>query len=235
MNDPTYVGDELTVFKDAVNWKAYFASKLRPYLQGDVLEVGAGLGGTTRVLCDGTQRSWLCLEPDPALVANLRESGREQPYALEPEVVVGDLRALDPARRFDAILYIDVLEHIEDDAAELRRARAFLRSGGALIVLSPAFQSLFSAFDQAVGHFRRYTRPTLAAAFPPDLRRERLFYLDTIGMLTSLANRLLLKQGTPNPGQIRLWDRVILPVSRVVDPLLFHSFGRSVIGVYTAP
>lgn len=232
MNEQTYVGDELTVFQDAVNWKSYFRRSLAPYIRGDVLEVGAGMGGTTRILCDGTQKSWLCLEPDPALVEKLEAFGREQPYALPPEVKVGSLASLDPNRTFDTVLYIDVLEHIEDDRAELERAAARLRTNGHLIVLSPAFQFLFSEFDKAVGHYRRYTAKTLAAVFPRSLKRERLFYLDSVGMMTSLVNRFLLKQGTPNAGQIKLWDRAIVPISRVVDPLLFRSFGRSVIGIY---
>src|SRR5690242_16940831 len=103
MNDSTYIGDELTVFQDAVNWKAYFASRLAPFVRGDVLEVGAGIGGTARALCDGRQSSWLCFGPDPALVAKLQESGRGRPFALPPEVQVGGLAAIDPARRFDAI------------------------------------------------------------------------------------------------------------------------------------
>ena len=232
MSEATYVGDELTLFKDAIRWKSYFASRLRPYLTGDVLEVGAGLGGTTRLLCDGSESSWVCLEPDPVLVAQLRTSIDEAPLPLRPEVIVGDLGDVDPDRRFDAILYIDVLEHIEDDTGELLRARDRLRDGGALIVLSPAFQFLFSEFDRAVGHFRRYTRSSLAAVFPEGMRKDRIFYLDSVGMLTSLLNRFVLKQGTPKPEQIRLWDRAIVPVSKVVDPCTFYSFGRSVIAVY---
>jgi protein-L-isoaspartate O-methyltransferase len=61
----TYVGTELELFCDANNWKAYFRDLLAPYPGGDVLEVGAGVGATTRVLCDGLQTSWLALEPDP--------------------------------------------------------------------------------------------------------------------------------------------------------------------------
>jgi SAM-dependent methyltransferase len=232
MPETTYLGDELTLFQDAKNWKAYFASRLAPYLEGDVLEVGAGLGGTTRVLCDGRQKSWLCLEPDPALARRITEAHANAPFPRAPEVVAGSLDDLAPGRLFDAILYIDVLEHIEDDRAELERAAARLRPHGALIVLSPAFESLFSEFDRAVGHYRRYTKSTLAAVFPPTLHREKLFYLDSIGMLTSLVNRYLLKQGTPNPGQIKLWDRAIVPLSRIVDPLLLRSFGRSIVAIY---
>ena len=235
MTEYTYVGQELDLFAHAVNWKAYFHARLAPFIRGDVLELGAGIGGTTRTLCDGNQESWLCAEPDAEMAERLRQTARDEPYPVEPEVLAGGLVDLDPARRFDAILYIDVLEHIEDDRGELERAKAFLKPGGRLIVLSPAFQFLYSPFDAAVGHFRRYTARSLAAVMPQDLRREKLFYLDSVGMLTSLLNRFVLKQGTPDIDQIRLWDRVIVRVSRFVDPLTFFSFGRSVIGIYAKP
>lgn len=230
--DYSYVGGELTLFKDARCWKRYFAGRLRPFLRGDVLEVGAGIGGTTRTLASGQERTWTCLEPDPKLAAILGAEHAREPFPIAPRVVVGDLAALPTEERFDTVLYIDVLEHIEDDHGELVRAAARLRDGGHLVVLSPAYQFLFSEFDRAVGHHRRYTRRTLAAAFPSELTRARLFYLDSVGMMTSLANRLVLSQGEPTPQQIRLWDRVLVRMSRLVDPLVLWSFGRSVIGVY---
>lgn len=232
MPEATYVGDELTLFSEARNWKAYFARHLAPFLHGDVLEVGAGMGGTTRALFDGKQSSWLCLEPDPALAAKLRENLRTNPRSPQPEVAVGTLDDLDPARTFDAILYIDVLEHIEDDRAELARAARRLNPGGTLIVLAPAYSFLFSEFDRAVGHFRRYTSSSLSAVFPSDLHFEYGIYLDSVGMLTSLVNRFVLKQGTPKPSQIKMWDRVLVPISRIVDPLVLLSFGRSVVVIH---
>ncbi len=50
-----YQGKELELFERAENWKRYFASFMSPYIRGDVLEVGAGIGGTTKVLCNGQQ------------------------------------------------------------------------------------------------------------------------------------------------------------------------------------
>jgi 2-polyprenyl-3-methyl-5-hydroxy-6-metoxy-1,4-benzoquinol methylase len=227
-----YVGEELDLFALAVNWKRYFRSQLADVIRGDVLEVGAGIGETTRHLCDGRQRSWLCLEPDAQLAARLESSIARGGLSPTPRVQIGTLADVDSEARFDAILYIDVLEHIEHDAEELRRAAALLGRGGCIVVLSPAFGFLYSEFDRAVGHFRRYTRRTLAAAFPASLRRRQLRYLDGVGFLASLANRMLLHQSIPSRQQIELWDRRMIPVSRLVDGLFQRWFGRSVLAVY---
>jgi hypothetical protein len=113
------------------------------------------------------------------------------------EVQVGTLHDVAEAFWFDTIIYIDVLEHIENDRAELVRAAGFLRAGGHLVVLAPAHQWLFSPFDAAIGHYRRYTRRTLAQLAPPELTLIRLDHLDAVGVLLSLGNRSGLRQRMP--------------------------------------
>jgi len=228
----SYVGNELELFADAVNWKRYFRSAIADRLVGDVLEVGAGIGETARHLLDGRQRSWLCLEPDDRLATRLRAWAESGNLAPRPTVQIGTAADVNPRSRFDAILYIDVLEHIEDDRAEMARAAELLAPRGALIVLSPAFQQLFSDFDRSVGHYRRYTRASLARVMPPALRQVRLRYMDSVGFLASLSNRALLRQALPTRRQIALWDRMMIPASRALDPLLARGFGRSVLAVY---
>jgi SAM-dependent methyltransferase len=228
-----YVGSELDVFSLAANWKRYFARLIQPFILGDVLEVGAGIGETTGALYDRRVTRWVCLEPDARLAKRL--ANRAVTQNLRVEIVVGDISAVGSTERFDAIIYVDVLEHIRNDEQELRFAAARLNEGGHLIVLAPAFQCLYSRFDESIGHERRYTRRTLATAFPRNLERVALFYADSIGMMLSLANRLLLRQSLPRERQILLWDRVVIPLSRLVDPLVLRSFGRSVIGIYRAP
>ncbi|HEY3494640.1 MAG TPA: class I SAM-dependent methyltransferase [Polyangiaceae bacterium] len=225
----SYVGEELELFSDAANWKAYWSRRLRPYVRGDVLDVGAGLGATFDYLAEAAD-TWTCLEPDAELCARLAE--RLDRHPLPPRVECGTLAKLDPVERFDAVLYIDVLEHIEDDRAELERAGRALRSGGHLIVLSPALPGLFSEFDRRVGHFRRYTRASLLDLAPPGLVPERWFFLDGIGVVASIFARMS-GRGSPTPAQIRLWDRVMVPFSRVTDLATCRLFGRSIVAIWT--
>jgi SAM-dependent methyltransferase len=227
-----YVGSELELFAAATNWKSYLSRQLQGFLGDRVLEVGAGLGTTTLNLCRRPHRRWVCLEPDPAMTATLqgkRESG-ELPACCE--VRAGTLADLPADEKFDSIIYIDVLEHIEDDRAELQRAAEHLGPGGRIVVLAPAHQTLYSPFDKSIGHFRRYNRQMLSAAAPDGLPCERLKYLDTVGLLASLGNRYLLGSGMPTPRQIWTWDKLMVPVSRLIDPLLCYSLGKSILGVW---
>jgi SAM-dependent methyltransferase len=225
-----YVGNELELFEAARNWKRYFSSRIRPFIRGDVLEVGAGLGVNTPYLCNEAVASWSALEPDARLCDELsaRLATIDQP--VESKAIRGTLAALPPESRFDAILYIDVLEHIEDDRGEFAQAFARLKPGGALCILCPAHQRFFSPFDAALGHYRRYDKPMFRGL--SSHQPHRLEYLDTVGMAASLANCLMLRQSYPTAGQIALWDRCMVPLSRIVDRLTFGTMGKSVLGVW---
>ncbi len=232
VNDYCYEGHELQIFAHAKNWKQYYARHLAPHICGDVLEVGAGIGATTNVLRRMDHESWTCLEPDPQLADAIGKPNGQAGLSITPEVVVGTLNDLAADRKFDTVLYIDVMEHIEDDSEEMAAAEDRLNPGGKLVVLCPAHAFLFSEFDRQIGHFRRYNKKMFAALTPAKLHLVDLFYLDSCGMLLSAANRLLLRSSSPTVGQIRTWDRVFVPISRICDRLLFRRVGRSVIGVW---
>jgi SAM-dependent methyltransferase len=235
MNAYQYIGNELELFSAAVVWKSYLRRHIDPFLGAEVLEVGAGLGGTTRLLCRPQQDSWICLEPDAELARSLSLAISRGDLPGRCQVVVGTLEQMPTPSRFDTLLYIDVLEHIEDDRSELERAAAHLKPGGYLAVLGPAHPWLYSPFDRAIGHYRRYTRPSLRELTPQGLIQVRSVYLDSIGMLASLGNRMFLKNSMPGPGQIAFWDKVLVRCSRMIDPLLLYSLGKSVLSVWRRP
>lgn len=233
MTTGAYVGSELELFEAAIVWKAYLRSQIAPHLGRRVLEVGAGIGSTTRALCSGNHDRWTCLEPDADMAARIAASIASGGLPSCCEAVAGTLASLpDDVEPYDAILYIDVLEHIEDDVEEVRLATRRLRPGGRLVVLAPAHQWLYSPFDAAIGHHRRYSRAALVALTRDDLRLTMLRSLDTVGLLASAGNRFLLRDAHPTPGQIRLWDRVLVRASKVVDPLFGYRLGKSVLAVW---
>lgn len=235
MVELAYEGGELALFAAAKNWKRYLADVLEPYLRGHVLEVGAGIGATTRALTQASGvREWTAIEPDRELLAQLTEGANELTRArgFTVRALSGTLLDLPSRPEFDTILYIDVLEHIEDDLRELSYARERLREGGHIVVLAPAHQALYSEFDRQVGHHRRYDRRSLRALTPSGTRLVALRYLDSVGVMASLANRLLLRAALPSKRQIGFWDGVLVPASRVLDSLTRGAIGKSVLAVF---
>src|SRR5215203_6055783 len=144
--DYVYAGSELDTFKVARNWKRYWSEVLAPYVGETVLEVGGGAGANIPYLLNPRVTRLVSLEPDARLLEQLKAAGHTL-RATETAVIQarhGTLSDLPADERFDTIVYLDVLEHIEADRAELLTAANRLTPRGHLLVLAPAFQSLYS-------------------------------------------------------------------------------------------
>jgi SAM-dependent methyltransferase len=228
----SYVGSELELFANATNWKKYIGAKLRPYISGSVIEVGAGLGSSTKYLCDQSHARWLCLDPDARHVAHLNGliASRKLPACCKARR--GILADLAPDQRADTIIYVDVLEHIESDEAEMRTAAAHLAPRGHIVVLSPAFNFLYSPFDESIGHYRRYERKDAKRLTAQSLTLRALFFLDSIGFFASAANRLIMRKSQPSSHDIQIWDKALVPISVISDIILGRLFGKSIVMIW---
>lgn len=225
-----YIGTELGTFAEAHRWKSYWTSQIGRFVRGHVLEVGAGIGANMPYLIERASR-WTWLEPDPSMASELSEAASRYPGG-PIDAISGSIVSAGARAPFDTILYIDVLEHIADDVNELRNAFELLAPGGHLVVLSPAHPWLYSPFDAAVGHFRRYTTRSLTAIAPPGSSQVYLRQLDILGILLSAANRFILRSSTPSSKAIWVWDRLFVPLSRLFDLVVGYSLGRSIAVVW---
>jgi hypothetical protein len=232
VNNFSYIGTELELFANATVWKSYVRRRVTPYLGPEVLEVGAGIGATTRVLCRGDHRRWVCLEPDPELARQVEQCIHEGILPSYCTLMRGTLEQIERSSAFDTVLYIDVLEHIENDLREMARAAEVLVPHGHLVVLSPAHNWLYTSFDKAIGHYRRYSRRALSRLTPPTLELVRIDYLDAVGLLASSANRFLLRKDMPSARQIAIWDKGMVRASQWLDPVLGFNLGKSILGIW---
>ena len=226
-----YEGDELSLFAGADLWRQYWLSQVTPFLGNSVLEVGAGVGSVTRIAATN-HSSWVAVEPDAEQALSICSCSERHPE-LGVQVVHGTIADLDTDRsNFDAVLYADVLEHIGNDRRELAEAVHRVRLGGHVIVLVPAHQWLFSPFDTAVGHYRRYNRKSLSVIAPSEVELVRSRYLDSMGMLASVANRVMLRQEIPTERQVAMWNSRLVPISQRVDAAIDYRMGKSLLMVW---
>src|SRR5262249_21951962 len=148
----SYAGRELPLFAGAKNFHRYYRDLLGRWIRGHVLEVGGGLGSMTSALLECPIASLTVCEPDPQQAAAL-----EARFAGRARIVAGQLSDVpSTCGPFDTIVYIDVLEHVDDDRAEVSRALGRLTPDGSLLIGGPAYAWLYSPFDAAIGHRRRY-------------------------------------------------------------------------------
>jgi len=225
-----YIGNELQLFDKARNWKLYINRFISTYLRDYILEVGAGIGGTTKILCVGKQKEWLCLEPDKSLsivIDQLIARNRLPPCCATK---IGHLSDLNNEKKFDAILYIDVIEHIENDHEEISNASKHLNQKGVIVILAPAHEFLCSPFDKSLGHFRRYSKKRMYSLIPEGFKaKKRVIFLDFSGLFALLFNKFFLRKQIPSLKQVLFWDRFLVPISMILDRLLRFNFGKSLL------
>jgi hypothetical protein len=134
-----------------------------------------------------------------------------------------------------SIAYVNVLEHIENDALELRLAYESLRPHGHLLVFVPAQRWLYSDFDRGIGHYRRYTKPGLRQVVAEaGFELVSIRYFDFAGIIPWYFNFVLLKN-RPNHGSVRLYDRLVVPFMRRVERILAPPLGKNLLLVARKP
>ena len=129
-----------------------------------------------------------------------------------------------------------MLEHVEHDGEILRQLRSVLRPGGGLFLYVPAFPILFSANDRRVGHFRRYRWASLVALVASaGFTVSRAQYVDFCGFWAALAYRMLGRDdGDLNVDAVRLYDRVVFPLSCAIDRVTSRIAGKNLLIEATA-
>ena len=232
MTNFSYTGNELDVFKFAKNWKSYYLTFLKKYLKvTNVIEVGAGIGEMTSVLYPyANNAKWVCLEPDKKNIkyaeTNLNENFKNNNLNFAHSTFE-DFKTTK--QDCDLVLFIDSLEHIEDDQQMFDKALSITKTGGHVAIIVPAHNFLFNEFDAKIGHFRRYNKKMLTKLVHNQGTIVVSKYIDSVGFFLSLANKYLLKESDPKLSQIIFWDRVVVPLSKIVDKILFHSFGKNIV------
>lgn len=216
---------------DAVNYRAWILDLARPYLNGPILEIGAGHGTFTGSLAD--VGPVYALEPGEHAHALLEERYAGDDRVSTTRGVLRDVTA-DPI--FASAVMINVLEHIDDDQAALGEVFERLQPGGHLVVWVPAFELLYSEFDRELGHYRRYRRPQLVELVRRSgFRVERSSYVNLPGWFSWLViTRLLGQRPTAGP-LVTVFDRVVVPVVRAVESRIAPPFGQSVILIARKP
>jgi SAM-dependent methyltransferase len=219
--------------EDADNYNDWTFALFRPYLTGDVLEVGCGVGSFTRRIIDhGHSNRLLSIDISPEAV----EHCRSRLHRPNLEIQCIDVRHV--RGEFDAIVCMNVLEHIDDDRGTLEHLLTLLRPGGTLFLLVPAHMSLFSRFDAENGHFRRYNKRDMRALVSsmPIARQFGLkqFYFNAVGALGYWFVYKVLRKA-PDPAgmaEIDLFDRWMVPVLRRLEGR-WMPFGLSLVSVFS--
>lgn len=225
-NPPQYFGKDLEAMAAARNYHQWILSEFAPYLGDSVAEVGAGTGDFSKLVLGRNIRSLKAFEPSQNMYPLLRDALSKDPRA---EAINDYFGSTGSGEQFSSVLYVNVLEHIEDDAAEIVRARETLGPKGHLLVFVPALPWLFSELDKNVGHFRRYLKNDLVRVVEQcGFCVLKARYFDIAGVLPWYVNFVLLKNSIGGGG-VALYDKLVVPAMRVVEGLRQPPIGKNIL------
>lgn len=216
---------EFAALSVADNYRKALLREFAQYLRGNVLEVGAGIGQITEALLQKNDiRRLVSIEPHLDFYRQLLEKFPKH------NVVQGTIEDLKDDGDWNAVVSINVLEHIQNDEAELRSYHERLRkNGGVLCLFVPARMEIYADIDRDFGHFRRYMKPELKQKLErAGFRILRLRYYNIAGYFAWWLNFCVLKTRHFNAGSVRFFDRVIFPFvhgfeSRICPPFIGQS------------
>jgi len=208
--------------------------RLRPWIGRSVLEIGSGIGNLSAFLVDREQLVLTDTREEYLNRLRRRFAGRAN-VSVARLYLPDDDRAV-AGRRFDTIICLNVLEHIDDDTAALRALAEMTEPGGRIVLWVPAYMQLYGDFDRAVGHVRRYTPRTMTAAIRAAGLEPRV--VKPVNLLGGIAWWVTVRRGgvgTPDPRLVRLYDRFVVPVTRLLERRVTPPFGQSVLAVAVEP
>lgn len=224
------------LFSISGNYRTYQFDLIKKYIGKNILEVGTGCRSFTKKITNDKKdiNRLVSIEPSTTIY-NMSLSNYTFPDYVEfLNIDLFDLHT-ENNRKFDTIIFIHVLEHIENDKAALDKAYDLVSSGGYVLLEVPALQWLYSEHDKTIGHYRRYNKKLMKSIIDTNkFRIIKLWYQDPLGVIGSfiyfkLRNiklksnegvKLVAKQG-------KIYDNIIIPIEKFLERFVRFPFGLS--------
>jgi SAM-dependent methyltransferase len=218
----------LSILEEATSYHRWIFEKIKPYLKGNILEVGCGIGNLTgwllgwgKVVASDMNENYLQL---------VEEKYRD--HSSLKGVFNWDIRQ-EPAREllasFDTIVCSNVLEHIGDDVSVLKHFHHLLSGEGRLILLVPALKCLYNQLDKDLGHFRRYSKKELVSKIEQSgFRILHLTYFNPFGILGWFFNGSILRKRILPQNQVKVFNKMV-PLFISLEKITPNWVGQSLI------
>jgi glycosyltransferase involved in cell wall biosynthesis/2-polyprenyl-3-methyl-5-hydroxy-6-metoxy-1,4-benzoquinol methylase len=210
----------MRALESAARFNRWIADVISPFLGSTVLEIGAGIGNLTVLLCSG-RREYIVTDSDGEYMELLRRLMGRRPKVRAAVCDPGNPIDFEPFRdRMESVVCLNVLEHMQDDAMALKNIYSTLKPGGRAVILVPQGAGAFGTLDRLLGHLRRYSKPDLeqkmtAAGFSV----TRMIEFNRVAYPGWILNGRIFKRRSL--GRLQLWAlNLLIPIARRVDRFL---------------
>ena len=225
---PEYFGRDLEAMSFAVNYHNWIIDEFEPYFGAIVAEVGAGTGNFTELLIAKNIKSIVAFEPSANMYPLLEERLAGARQVKTVNCFFGD-GCNNSQNGFDSVIYVNVLEHIEDDEKELFYVHRSLRIGGHILILVPALSWLYSNLDKNIGHFRRYHKQGLVRLIETaGFNIIKVKFFDIFGIVPWYFAFVLLKKSMTGD-DVSLYDRLVVPIMQKIEGIVTPPIGKNLL------
>ena len=229
--------ETLELFSEAGQFNGWMFERIRGHCRGAILEIGSGIGNMSAYLVDHFADVTLS-DMQPEYCRRLRRDFGERSSLRD--IFSVDLAAVDFERaypqllgRFDTVVALNVVEHIDDHELAIRNAHRLLRNGGRLVILVPAYPWLYNSLDRELGHFRRYTKKSLERLLSGErLRVVEMGFFNAAAIGGWWLAGSVLRMNKIKKGLLNLYNSLV-GVMRLADKVVGRRIGLSIIVVAT--
>lgn len=229
-------GEEtLDVIAAAGKFNNWMYKTVGKHFHGRVLEIGSGIGNISKLVLKD-HKSVTLSDIREGYCDRLREEFADSKNL--DQVILMNLTDPDFETKFkkllgtfDTVFALNVVEHIKDDPLAIANCYKLLRPGGHIVILVPAYQSLYNTFDKELEHYRRYTKKSLKNLISAEgFEIVKSTYFNFIGIFGWWLSGKIQKNKTIPKGQMGLYNKLV-PLFKIADYCVFKSMGLSTIVV----
>ena len=220
--------DTLNAVAKADKFNFWMYSQMRPFLRGNILEIGSGIGNIS---------DFLTKEFSSACLSDVRDQYTEHLKQRFPHNNVLNIDLVHPEFEtvyqkllgsFDFVFALNVVEHIKDDSLAASNMARLLKPSGTMFILVPAYQWLYNSFDVTLEHFRRYNKKRITRINPKSCEPIQSRYFNAFGIVGWFIVGSVFKKKIIPEGNMSLFNKIV-PMVKVLDWVLGNQIGLSVI------
>lgn len=235
ISDKDKIGSStLQAISNANKFNRWMYENIRPYIKGNVLEIGSGIGNISEFLLSEHKVTLSDINPDYCHYLQNRFKGNvslEGIMGIDLVDTEFDLKYAGITKKYGTVVLLNVIEHIKEHDKALVNIQKLLSPGGRLIMLAPSYEALYCKIDKGLGHYRRYTKSTMQQLLENNgFNVVHSQYFNFTGILGWYVFGKLLGKEKIGNGEMKIYETLV-PLIKIVDRFTNRVAGLSIIQV----